>query len=130
MIRWWEPRPPDLRRIRTVQKITPIVALAARVCLLAARGICGRNLNKVNHIIIVMQENHSQTITSERWDRRQQARTTMRTANARSGSQASGRADVQGHDGVFHCANANLDDDGSVVPGFKATSGEDHLPCE
>src|SRR5215472_2117414 len=120
-----EPLPLDLRRIRTMfQKINATGKLAAILCLLAPRAAAADgDLHKVNHVIIVMQENHS-------FDNYFGALAYAPGSPYHNGYGACAPWDhkcVDGltcgvHDGAFHCANANLDDDGSIVRAFKATS--------
>ena len=97
---------------------------AAVVCLLAPRAaFADGNLNQVNHIIIVMQENHS-------FDNYFGALAYAPGSPYHNGYGECAPWDhkcVDGltcwvHDGAFNCANANLDDDGSIVRAFKATS--------
>ena len=106
------------------QKINAIGKLAAVVCLLAPRAaFADGNLNRVNHIIIVMQENHS-------FDNYFGALAYAPGSPYHNGYGECAPWDhkcVDGltcwvHDGAFNCANANLDDDGSIVRAFKATS--------
>ena len=81
------------------------------------------NLRKVNHIIIVMQENHS-------FDNYFGALTYAPGSPYHNGSPSCASTDHQCVDGLrcsvtagaFTCANANLDDNGSIVHAFKAAT--------
>lgn len=101
-----------------------LLALTAVASLLTPpRAAADGDLHKVNHVIIVMQENHS-------FDNYFGALAYAPGSPYHNGYGACAPWDhqcVDGltcrvHDGVFHCANANLDDDGSIVRAFKATS--------
>jgi phosphoesterase family protein len=99
-------------------------ALVPLACLLISRfASADGNLKKVNHIIIVMQENHS-------FDNYFGALTYAPGSPYHNGSPACASTDHQCVDGlrcsvtagVFTCANANVDNDGSIVHAFKATA--------
>src|SRR5215469_4724162 len=100
-----------------------MIALTAASLLTPERAAADGDLHKVNHVIIVMQENHS-------FDNYFGALAYAPGSPYHNGYGACAPWDhkcVDGlscrvHDGVFDCANANLDDDGSIVPAFKATS--------
>src|SRR5215831_8844098 len=100
------------------------MALKASLVLLASKfAFADGNLQKVNHIIIVMQENHS-------FDNYFGALAYAPGSPYHNGNGKCLSADHRCLDGltcsvnkgVFSCTNANLDDDGSTVFAFKASS--------
>jgi phospholipase C len=108
-----------------LRKIAAIpTALGAAVLFFSANSaIADGNLKKVNHIIIVMQENHS-------FDNYFGALAYAPGSPYHNGNGACVSTDHKCVDGltctvtngVFQCTNSNLDDDGSTVVAFKATS--------
>lgn len=105
-------------RLRTIPFTLALFAL-----LTCSFALADGNLKNVNHIIIVMQENHS-------FDNYFGALAYAPGSPYHIGSPACSSTDHQCVDGlrcavkggVFTCANANLDDDGSTVRAFKATT--------
>ena len=104
----------------------PVVpaALAAAFLLLSANSaVADGNLKHVNHIIIVMQENHS-------FDNYFGALAYAPGSPYHNGNGACAGTDHKCVDGLvctvsngtFSCKNSNLDDNGSTVVAFKATS--------
>jgi phospholipase C len=100
------------------------VMTGVAACLLTCTSAFGDgNLKRVNHIIVVMQENHS-------FDNYFGALTYAPGTPYHGGNPACASTDhlcVDGlrclvSGGVFTCANTNLDDDGSTVRAFKATT--------
>jgi len=101
--------------------VTLIVALACSLAAKPARA--DGNLHKVNHIIIVMQENHSfdnyfgvlpYAPASPYHVSRTCAATDHKCVNGLTCT-----ADASGN---LTCSNSNLDDDGSTVKAFHATT--------
>src|SRR5690348_10918147 len=94
--------------------------LAVFALLACSFAIADGNLKNVNHIIIVMQENHS-------FDNYFGALAYAPGSPYHIGSPTCSSTDHQCVDGlrcavkggVLTCANANLDDDGSTVRAFK-----------
>jgi len=103
----------------------PVVsaAMAVAFLLLSNSAMADGNLKKVNHIIIVMQENHS-------FDNYFGALAYAPGSPYHNGNGACSSTDHRCVDGlvcsvtngVFSCTNSNLDDNGSTVVAFKATS--------
>src|SRR5215469_11351899 len=104
----------------------PVVSAAlgaAAVLLCSDAAMADGNLKKVNHIIIVMQENHS-------FDNYFGVLAYAPGSPYHNGNGACASTDHKCVDGlactvtngVFQCTNSNLDDDGSTVIAFKATS--------
>ena len=103
----------------------PVVsaAMAVAFLLLSNSAMADGNLKKVNHIIIVMQENHS-------FDNYFGALAYAPGSPYHNGNGACSSTDHKCIDGlvctvtngVFSCRNSNLDDNGSTVVAFKATS--------
>jgi phospholipase C len=103
----------------------PVVsaAMAVAFLLLSNSAMADGNLKKVNHIIIVMQENHS-------FDNYFGALAYAPASPYHNGNGACSSTDHKCIDGlvctvangVFSCRNSNLDDNGSTVVAFKATS--------
>jgi phospholipase C len=99
------------------------LAVAAVCLLLSSAALADGDIKKINHIIIVMQENHS-------YDNYFGVLAYAPGSPYHNGNGACASSDHQCVDGlrcavnngVFTCANANLDDDGSTVRAFKATS--------
>ena len=99
-------------------------ALAASLVLLASSSVLADgNLQKVNHIIIVMQENHS-------FDNYFGA---LAYAPGSPYHNGNGRCSSTDHTcvdgltctlsgGVFNCTNSNLDENGNTIFAFKATT--------
>jgi phospholipase C len=91
--------------------------------VLSSSAFADGNLKKVNHIIIVMQENHS-------FDNYFGALAYAPGSPYHNGNGACSGTDHKCVDGltctvtngVFRCTNSNLDDNGSTVFAFKATS--------
>jgi phospholipase C len=107
-------------------RIPPVVlaALGAAVLFLSSNPAwADGNLKKVSHIIIVMQENHS-------FDNYFGALAYAPGSPYHNGNGACASTDHKCVDGltctvsnrVFRCANSNLEDNGSRVIAFKATS--------
>jgi phospholipase C len=100
-----------------------LLTITAVSLLAATFAFADGNLKKVNHIIIVMQENHS-------FDNYFGALAYAPGSPYHNANPTCADTDHQCVDGlsctisggVFSCANSNLDDDGSTVPAFKATS--------
>jgi len=101
----------------------PAALTALASLLICSFAFADGNLKKVNHIIIVMQENHS-------FDNYFGALTYAPGSPYHNGSPTCASTDHQCVDGlrcsvtagVFTCANANVDDNGSIVHAFKATA--------
>jgi phospholipase C len=104
----------------------PAIAIslaAAALPLLSAGAFAEGNLNKVNHIIIVMQENHS-------FDNYFGALAYAPGSPYHNGNGSCSATDHKCVDGLtcsvsagaLSCTNSNLDDDGSTVRAFEATS--------
>jgi phospholipase C len=97
--------------------------MAVAFLLLSNSAMADGNLKKVNHIIIVMQENHS-------FDNYFGALAYAPGSPYHNGNGACSTTDHKCVDGlvcrvtngVFSCTNSNLDDNGSAVVAFKATS--------
>src|ERR1700681_1918331 len=91
--------------------------------LISTVAFADGNLNKVNHIIIVMQENHS-------FDNYFAALAYAPGSPYHNGNGSCASNDHKCVDGLtcsvsagtLSCTNSNLDDDGSTVFAFKATS--------
>lgn len=101
-----------------------VAAVLGAVCLLVPNSAkADGNLTKVNHIIIVMQENHS-------FDNYFGALAYAPGSPYHNGNGACASTDhkcVDGltctvSNGLFSCTNSNLDDNGSRVVAFKAIS--------
>lgn len=102
----------------------PALCLATIVSVLASHAaFADGNLKKVNHIIIVMQENHS-------FDNYFGVLAYAPGSPYHNGNGACASTDhkcVDGlqctlNNGVYSCANVNLDDNGSMVHAFKAST--------
>jgi phospholipase C len=104
----------------------PVVSAAvgaAAFLLSSTAALADGNFKKVNHIIIVMQENHS-------FDNYFGALAYAPGSPYHNGNGACASTDHKCVDGLtctvtngmFSCTNSNLDDDGSIVVAFKATS--------
>ena len=101
----------------------PAVAAAMVSLLLCTSAFADGNLNKVNHVIIVMQENHS-------FDNYFGALAYAPGSPYHNGNGSCASTDHKCVDGLtctvsgstLSCANSNLDDNGSTVHAFKATS--------
>jgi phospholipase C len=95
----------------------------ATFALISTAALADGNLNKVNHIIVVMQENRS-------FDNYFGALAYAPGSPYHNGNGACASTDHKCVDGLsctvnagtLSCANANLDDDGSIVHAFKATT--------
>jgi phospholipase C len=98
-------------------------SFALVTCLLTTLAFADGNLQKVNHIIVVMQENHS-------FDNYFGALAYAPGSPYHNGNGACASTDhacVDGlkctvNGGIYNCTNSNLDDDGSTVQAFHATS--------
>ena len=107
------------------KKLSPLpAAIIVAVCLLHCNfALADGNLKKVNHIIVVMQENHS-------FDNYFGALAYAPGSPYHNGNPACALTDHKCVDGltctvsggVYTCTNSNLDDNGSTVHAFKATS--------
>jgi phospholipase C len=107
------------------KKFSPFpAAITVAVCLLHSNfAVADGNLKKVNHIVIVMQENHS-------FDNYFGALAYAPGSPYHNGNGACALTDhkcVNGltctvSGGVYTCTNSNLDDNGSIVRAFKAKS--------
>jgi len=107
------------------KKLPPFpAALSVAVCLLYSNlALADGNLKKVNHIIIVMQENHS-------FDNYFGALAYAPGSPYHNGNGACALTDHKCVDGltctvsggVYTCRNSSLDDGGSTLHAFKATS--------
>jgi phospholipase C len=99
------------------------IVYSLATCLLTTLAFADGNLQKVNHIIVVMQENHS-------FDNYFGALAYAPGSPYHSGNGACASTDhscVDGlictvNGGIYSCTNSNLDDDGSTVQAFHATS--------
>jgi phospholipase C len=101
------------------------LVVSAAICLLAASAaFADGSLTKVNHIIIVMQENHS-------FDNYFGALVYAPGSPYHSGNGTCGSGDhscvdglscTVGSGGSLSCTNSNLDDDGSTVYAFHGSS--------
>src|SRR5581483_10182395 len=108
--------------LRINRAVTAAMAAIASL-VLCSPAFADGDLKKVNHIIIVMQENHS-------FDNYFGVLSYAPGSPYHGGSPSCSSTDHQCVDGlrcgvvggVFSCANANLDDDGSTVRAFKATT--------
>jgi phospholipase C len=97
--------------------------VAIALCLVTTLGFADGSLQKVNHIIIVMQENHS-------FDNYFGALAYAPGTPYHNGNGACASTDhscVDGlnctvNGGIYSCTNSNLDDDGSTVTAFHETS--------
>ncbi|HEY3974926.1 MAG TPA: alkaline phosphatase family protein [Candidatus Sulfotelmatobacter sp.] len=102
---------------------TLFIALTTLVCLQVSIALADGNVKKVNHIIIVMQENHS-------FDNYFGALAYAPGSPYHNGNGSCASSDHTCVDGLtctlngttWNCTNSNLDDDGSTVNAFKATS--------
>ena len=101
-----------------------LAAMAALVsCLFPHSAFADGNLQKVNHIIIVMQENHS-------FDNYFGALAYAPGSPYRNGNGSCSSSDhmcVDGltctvNNGVFNCTNSNVDENGNTIFAFKATT--------
>jgi phospholipase C len=100
----------------------PVVA-AALSCLLPSLSFADGNLQKVNHIIIVMQENHS-------FDNYFGALAYAPGSPYHNGNGSCAGTDHRCVDGltctvtggVFNCTNSNVDENGATIFAFKATT--------
>ena len=101
----------------------PAVCAIVLTLVFSPSAFADGNLKKVNHIIIVMQENHS-------FDNYFGALAYAPGSPYHNGNGACTSTDHKCVDGltctvingVYACSNANLDDNGSTVYAFKATS--------
>lgn len=109
---------------KTFQNLPALAAQCAFLCLLISpMAFADGNLTNVKHIIIVMQENHS-------FDNYFGALVYAPGSPYHNGNGACASTDHKCVDGLtckvsngtFSCSNSNLDDDGSTVKAFKATS--------
>jgi len=108
-----------------LKKLSPLpVAITLAMCLLHSNfALADGNLKKVNHIIVVMQENHS-------FDNYFGALAYAPGSPYHNGNGVCAPTDHKCVDGltcrvsggVYTCTNSNLDDNGSTVHAFKATS--------
>jgi phospholipase C len=106
------------------QRLPALHAIAAAACLLMSPlAFADGNLSKVNHIIIVMQENHS-------FDNYFGALAYAPGSPYHNGNGTCASTDHKCVDGLtctlsgstLNCTNSNLDDNGSIVHAFKAAS--------
>ena len=96
---------------------------AAPLCFFPGSAFADGNLQKVNHIIIVMQENHS-------FDNYFGALAYAPGSPYHNGNGSCSSSDhtcVDGltctvNGGVFNCTNSNLDENGNTIFAFKATT--------
>lgn len=104
----------------------PVVsaAMAALLsCFLSGSAFADGNLQKVNHIIIVMQENHS-------FDNYFSALAYAPGSPYHNGNGSCSTSDhrcVDGltctvNNGVFNCTNSNIDENGNTIFAFQATT--------
>src|SRR5271166_6586952 len=119
-------RSPPLRRFpRMLRKLRVVIApMAAFLCLLLSQSaLADGNLKKVNHIIIVMQENHS-------FDNYFGALAYAPGSPYHNGHGKCASSDhtcVDGltctvSSGVYTCTNSNVDHNGATIDAFKATT--------
>ena len=107
------------------QRMPAVAAATAALvsCLLSGSALADGNLQKVNHIIIVMQENHS-------FDNYFGALAYAPGSPYHNGNGSCSSSDHTCVDGltctvtggVFNCTNSNIDENGNTVFAFKATT--------
>lgn len=105
-----------------MHRISTVLAVAAVFASLAGPkpALADGNLAKVNHIIIVMQENHSfdNYFGALAFAPGSPYHNGNGSCSATDHSCVDGLACVPNADGTLTCSNANLDDNGSVVVAF------------
>src|SRR5215469_15891722 len=114
---------PMLRSVLPKLPVTVTAVAAAFLVVSSQPAFADGPLKKVNHIIIVMQENHS-------FDNYFGALAYAPGSPYHNGNGACAATDHSCVDGLtctvtngtFSCTNSNLDDNGSTVFAFKATS--------
>jgi phospholipase C len=109
--------------LRKLPVVRAAVGALSLLVSLSSSAFADGNLKKVNHIIIVMQENHS----FDNYFGALAYAPGNPYHNGNGGCASTDHKCVDGltctvTSGVFSCTNSNLDDNGSTVVAFKATS--------